>query len=171
MVRVLGLGSKLTHSDIPLEYQAKFWAIVEMSFKPGACWTIKAKPERGGYARFQVITGLVKKRYLTHRISFALCRGEIPAGMYVCHTCDNRFCVRPDHLFLGYPSDNTNDMLLKGRKPVGVGVAGAKLTPKTAAEVYKSDESLNKIAQMYGISKKLVLNVKQGRAWRGVANI
>lgn len=171
MDRVLGLGTELTEDMIPQEYQVKFWDQVDMSFAPGACWGLRVKPERGGYKRFHVIVNGEKFRYLAHRLSFALSRGPIPAGMYVCHACDNRQCVRPDHLFLGYPSDNTNDMLLKGRKPVGTSVAGAKLTPETAREVYESVESLNTIAGKYGISKKLVLNVKQGRAWRGVGKL
>lgn len=170
MDRVLGLGEGITHENIPIEYQAKFWSAVEISFVPGACWSLKVKPESGGYKRFCVVANGKKHRYLAHRMSYALCRGDVTKGMYVCHTCDNRGCVRPDHLFLGTPADNMNDMLWKGRKPTGVLVKGAKLTPETAIEVYRSSDSLNTIAERHGISKKLVLNVKQGRAWRGVAN-
>lgn len=170
MARVLGLGSSLSCDDISLEWQVKFGEAVEMSFVPGRCWGIKAECMRGGYKRFSTSGGGVKSRYLAHRLSYALARGPIPKGMYVCHTCDNRQCVRPDHLFLGYPADNTNDMLLKGRKPTGNSVAGSKLTPETAREVYRSTLSLAETAEIYGVSKKLVLNVKSGRAWRGVAD-
>jgi hypothetical protein len=168
MDRVLGLGSTLDARDISLEHQVRFWDSVEMSFAPGSCWGINKKPERSGYKRFGVINKGVKIRYLAHRLSYALARGPIPKGMYVCHACDNRWCVRPDHLFLGYPSDNTNDMILKGRKPTGNEVFGSKLTPVTAKEVYFSTLSLSETAKMYGVSKKLVLNIKNGSAWRGI---
>jgi len=42
-------------------------------------------------------------------------KGEVPAGMLICHSCDNTACVNPDHMFLGTASDNNKDSMKKGR--------------------------------------------------------
>jgi hypothetical protein len=55
------------------------------------------------------------KCYRGNRLLYALCFGKIPDGMFVMHTCDNVKCINPNHLRLGTPQDNVDDMISKGR--------------------------------------------------------
>lgn len=84
----------------------------------GFCWEWDGKiipwdeeTKRGGYG-ISTYRGL---RTTAHRVSFMMFRGPIPDDTLVCHSCDNRLCVHPGHLFLGSRRDNTQDMLQKGR--------------------------------------------------------
>lgn len=68
-----------------------------------------------GYGKIRIN----KKVNLVHRLSYEEYVGDIPEGMFVCHTCDNPPCFNPDHLFVGTPDDNMKDMVSKGRQALG----------------------------------------------------
>jgi len=73
-------------------------------------WT--ASKSNRGYGVFSDGWG---KTISAHRFAYQLAKGSIPAGMVVCHSCDNPACCNPDHLWLGTRSDNQRDMVAKGR--------------------------------------------------------
>jgi hypothetical protein len=87
----------------------RFWDRVE---KSDGCWIWRAGTKNSGYGVFAPTHGDV---HMAHRYSWFLHFGPVPDGMLVCHTCDTKLCVRPDHLFLGTPQANMEDMRQKGR--------------------------------------------------------
>lgn len=101
-----------------------------------------------------------------HRISWEVMEGPIPAGLFVCHDCDVRSCVNPDHLFLGTAADNAEDMAQKGR--------GTSKLDRTEREqvVQLRDQglSMRAIAQAFGCSPTHICNVL-GRRGQGAPRL
>jgi hypothetical protein len=163
-----GPGWELRLSDGDI---ARFWSLVT---KGDVCWNWSRKVDAEGYGRFRV----GGKQHRTHRIAWAIKTGSLPEqGIYVLHRCDNRMCVRPDHLFAGTHLDNIADMLSRGRgsKPprhVGDGHPQAKITGATVAalrERVRSGESQRALAIEFHLSESTVSSIVLGRTWKEVA--
>lgn len=121
-----------------------FWSKVD---KSGECWVWTAS-KTNGYGQF-LADG---KRTIAHRFSYELHYGPIPDGLFICHHCDNRRCVRPDHLFLGTNRDNNLDMIAKERH------GNAVLTNEQVRAIHREYRHGNgvELAAKYGVSSAVI---------------
>jgi hypothetical protein len=133
------------------------------------CWDWKSSKNDKEYQRMHI--SKLAPRIAIHIYSWKLYKGEIPEGMFVCHSCDNKRCANPDHLFLGTSDDNIQDMINKKRNVRGVSHGMAKLDDDKVKEIRKLLEigvSLVKTANKFNVSKKTVFRIKHKTHWKHV---
>jgi hypothetical protein len=131
------------------------------------CWYCSAGGEESRYG-----TIWFKHQNIgNHVASYLVHKGSIPNGMLVCHTCDYKRCIAPDHLFLGSNQDNTDDMIRKGRKDRRVGSLNTRaiLTEDQVREIKYFLEhagmTQQAIADYFGVSRVIISQINTGKRW------
>lgn len=148
-----------THASL----EDRLWRSVDIG-NAEDCWEWQRSCFSSGYGQIRV----GKTVETTHRVAWKLSKGEIPSGLFVCHTCDNRPCCNPSHLFLGSPLDNMRDKVDKGRQARlnGETNPASKLTNQEVIEIRNCANGGDKeIAEEYGVSRRLVRLIRQHKIW------
>jgi hypothetical protein len=102
----------------------KFWATVDRTGGPDACWPWLTGRDKDGYGKVRFNGQPLR----SHRLAYILCYGEPDSHLVVRHSCDNPPCCNPAHLIAGTVVENNEDKRLKGRHPFGEAVNTATLT-------------------------------------------
>lgn len=136
------------------------------------CWEWQGFVSLGGYGRYK----WHDRNWIAHRLMWQLFIGDLPdSKVKVCHTCDNRKCMRPSHLFLGSQQDNIADMVMKGRQRTGMGNGeknrNAKLTINQVLEIRrlrKDGMTQEALGQMFGVYHTAIGMILRGKTWKHV---
>lgn len=152
--------------------EERFWSHVQ---KTEGCWLWTANTIRSGYG--QLTHQFPGISTLAHRISWGIHHGTPPpADILVCHKCDVRRCVNPDHLFLGTVTDNNRDMLAKGRHRSGIRPGWRPYIPKLTEEnvvhirmrYAQGGETCASLGKEFGVDRSHIWQIIRRRKWPNV---
>jgi len=147
---------------------------------------VSHRPSVKGYMRISIRN----QTFFMHRYIWEKYNGPIPDGLFVCHKCDNRICINPEHLFLGTQKDNMQDMTQKGRhfkwtpemrKHLGEKNKGhfahkgsdspcSKLNEEIVLRLLTTERNvpLKILMERYNVSENTIRLIWSGRSWKHV---
>ena len=100
---------KNIHTNCPKDY-------INQKVIKNDCWIWCGYIRTNGYAPVDNTKwGKLYKVSSAHQLAYVIYKGDYNRELYICHTCHNKTCVNPGHLYAGTPSDNVRDMVNAGR--------------------------------------------------------
>lgn len=156
-----GVGQGLARANT--DWAERLWSQVHKAGKE-ECW-----PWRGWTAQKYGRMSVAGSEVGAHRLAYKWASGYLPDDMIVCHSCDNRPCCNPGHLFIGTDADNVADMDTKGRRRTvpqrGERHRRAKLTEAQVLSIRADLRPAPAVAKSLGISKSLVRGIRRRENW------
>lgn len=136
------------------------------------CWGWSGAQRRKDEPYYAVMS-YERKIIPAHRVSWIIHKGNIPDGLWVLHSCDNKTCSNPDHLFLGTVKDNVHDAMKKGLiiPPMADNHHMSKLTSSKVKEIRKlliDGITQAHIARLYDVTPTMIQGISAGRTWKSV---
>ena len=143
--------------------------------KVTGCWDwTGGKRRKNNYGVMFHREGDKKLSVAAHRMSYMIfISRQIPDGLMICHKCDNKGCINPDHLFAGTNQDNVDDFVKKGFKeatiPRGEKHQNTKLKNDTVAnmkaDLWGGQLSIRQVSEKYNVTMRTATNIKYGCTW------
>lgn len=128
--------------------------------KTDNCWLFTGGISTTGYGVFW----LNGKNENSHKAAYILLVGDT-MDKWVLHTCDNKKCVNPNHLYLGNREQNTKDAVDRNRM-----ATGEKHGSKTTNRDYSFDKNpFGKLSKENCIAIKRAVDDGVSKVW--IANL
>jgi len=142
----------------------RFWKSVK---KTDTCWNWIGSFDTRGYGQI-VVCGTL---HSTHRVSYIIHHGRIPHKLHILHSCDNRACIRPEHLRAGTDEENRLEKISKRRHSFGENHNHAILNEKQVLEIrnkFKEGISKTFLSKEYGVHSNTIHAIINRVSWRHI---
>lgn len=165
-------GDPLLYKKWAAPLEERFWRFVVKGQADDECWSWTGGKSHGGYGRIG-IGAPTHKTDGAHRVSWRMHNGnaEIPAGMFVLHSCDNPQCTNPKHLRLGTRSENSLDMYSRNRQgvrklPIAEDNHKTLLTRDQVRAIRAGGKSDTQWAKELNVTKGCIRHARVGITWK-----
>jgi hypothetical protein len=142
----------------------RFWKSVK---KTETCWNWTGSFDTRGYGQI-VVCGTL---HSTHRIAYILYHGRIPGKLHILHSCDNRACIKREHLRAGTDEENRLEKIAKKRHDFGENHAKAKLTEVQVLEIRKKHShgtGVMLLSKEYDVHWNTIHAIISRKTWRHI---
>lgn len=145
---------------------------IRAEIQPNGCMICTLAKRSDGYSVKTIRINGKNQSFYPHRLVLEHKLGRsVKPGYFACHSCDDRGCVNPDHLWEGTPADNSRDAIEKNRFPFVPGKISIhrKLQPEQVREIrYLLSEGISKrkIARTFAISRSQIILLARGEIYR-----
>lgn len=164
--------------DFDEKLMKRIWLHID---KTDTCWLSKYAIKYTGYTEIGISKDNKTRNIKFHRLmlfhSDQTKTAEFADGeqWLACHTCRNKHCVNPAHLYWGTPLDNGRDKIRDGTNGSGINNNKNKLTEAQVLEIrakyskkgdkYSRDITTRKLALEYGVNKATMYNIVSRKLW------
>ena len=153
------------HSRTASENRPSLREVFERHFtKSDGCWEWTGFCDKDGYG----LLSYAGEQLRANVVALELDGRPVPKGQYGCHSCDNPPCVRPEHLYPGTPTQNSQDKIRRGRQQRGEGVHFSKLTEAQVRAIRAASGTHHEIAAAFGISRANISLIRSRKTWEHV---
>lgn len=128
----------------------------------GKCWDWIAGFSNTGYGSFRIFDATNN----SHKVSWMIHFGEVPEGLEVCHKCDRRKCVNPQHLFIGTRLQNVLDMSRKNRNDKDDEHWNCKIQKSELPVIFEmkiQGATQHEMARKFGVTQGHISDILAGR--------
>jgi hypothetical protein len=134
--------------------------ILDNTDKVGDCLVWKGCKDKDGYG----LTTIKGIKMPAHRAAKSFL--EDVTGKYVLHTCTQRGCVNPDHLYVGTQKQNVQDQINAGTFVRGSKNGRALLDEMSVEHIRQSMFSNRQLASYYNVSYFTIWDARKGKSWK-----